>query len=228
MTKIDPITSEEVLARQVKENELAAAEKLKTTANDNNSSVGVGENVNSSQTRNLDQPLPPRGIKQASAGEIVKQEGFYYRLPLMSYVLGLIYLQIAGIVLYGKVLAVLTYISYRSTSTAVKSETLWELIIDGTEIWVLIGAACAMGIFLLSGSRILRFIAIVGALAGLIFLGVQMANYIAKVMQYSQQSEVSILPFASSPVITGILFGATLMIVTVLHLLGRKASVAYK
>lgn len=221
MTKIQPITSEEVLARQVKENEQKALEQHDAmtpaeTITDDGSEFGQITPLPTVATTQFVKQSPDT-LKNKKTDEVAEKSRYTYRLPLGAYLLSFIYFQIFIAVLC---LIVLTFISYAQYSQYVpESRDEWWLLV-GRETWAAMFIAGAISLFILSGNNILRWLSIGSASAIAVLFGYQIyANYSATTSVYFPNIADSVFLLS---------LGIILCITTVIYLLRTKVSEAYE
>ena len=228
MTNLKPITSEEVLEREVRENSMAAAERANVSKQ--NEEIKVAPALNAASNT-------PPSLKLEPSKQLIKSDKkFSYRLPLGSYLLAAIYIAVALYFLSAIAKYSLYYMQYQSTlekiisKSSASSSSVWDIFTTYPEIWALIIGSGLLAIFILSGRKIFKFLAIVICLGGSIYLAYQLINTLASVTQAPQYelSVLQVLPMFINTVLSNTVLGILLGVVTIIYLLGTRVSTAYK
>lgn len=211
MTKLDPITSEEVLARQVKEQA-----KLRPAPN-----VSRRENASSSpasSSAQLSPAAPAEKQVQSSSAESIVQSGFVYRMPLGSYLLSFLYLQVC--------VAVACIIVFNIVTSVLSDHTLSQALFTvQRETWGVLVISIVFSFFIFSGNNILRLLTIAGSALLALILGY---NLVSAVVSFSNASSAaSIVSLLVMPYVAAVTLGIALFITTIVYLMRKKISHAY-
>lgn len=211
MTNIQPLTSEEVLAKQVKENSKQAEERIVAPA-----------------AQVAPQPIPQQTItpKQSQKNDThdLKRAGFTYRMPVGVHLLAFVYLEIfIALFLYATGLVALYAASGTLEMTEVGS-------IVSKEMGIAIVLSLALSVFIISGRDILRWcaIGIAGILAAI--FSYQLYRAVSSLIGTDVSSIVgmaffSVVMFAG---IAALAAGLLLMLVTIIYLSRKKIASIYE
>jgi len=225
MTNLKPITSEEVLARQVRE--AASAASGQGTLPTSNGTLAGDSKSSASDIHTLDvKGSPPQEARLNTDNSTTEGLGFTYRLPLGAYLLAFMYLQVSLFALVMGVLSIVIYMQYSS----MQSTSLWEIINRSREIWIVMVVSMLLSIFIFSGRKILRLFVIAACSILTLMLGYQIFNTIASILR-SDSSDYGLMMYLSSAILVGLLalsMSAMLTIVTILYLLRKKVSAVYE
>ena len=212
MTNIQPLTSEEVLAKQVQENSKHSEDRIAV------SKLPVAV-TSTPQTA----PAPPAKDQKKESQEL-KRAGFTYRMPVGVHLLSFVYLEIfIALFLYAVGLVAL-----RASSGPLELAEIGGVVSRDTGIAIVL--TLAMTIFIISGREILRksAIGIAVVLAGILSYQLYMA--ISNLVDASVATLLS-MAFFSVFVFAGIAVSAAgliLMLVTIIYLSRKKIAAIYE
>ncbi len=217
MTTIKPITSEEVLARQVKEGSLAAQQQNAQTAeNEQDGAVPTTQTAKQS---------PPPEIVLVPEDSIDQPAGFTYRLPVGAHLLAFMYLQIAVASLLIGVLNTVLYTQY----SLIEATPIWEIINKSRELWIVLIISSLVSIFIISGRKILRWFAIATCTVLTITMGYQIYLAVSSITENDYISSSLVYLSSSVLAVTGpLIAGVILTSVTILYLLRKKIAAVYE
>ena len=221
MTKLEPITSEEVLARQVKEQTEAPSVANSQRQGSTNGSTSTTPGA-------LEQPTnSARSAMQTDTKPEIKQEeprdGFWYRLPIGSYLLSFMYLQFLVAVASGIVLTMILSMQggqeIGQSLSSVQRETWGALII-----------AAVFSFFIFSGNNVLRLLTIGGSALLVLLLGYQLVSvhmtFVSRAGSLSSVLASFFSVFIGTYVLAFVL-GILLLLATIIYLLRKKVANAY-
>lgn len=218
MTKLEPITSEEVLERQVKENARVAdtpAPSAQVPENNETSATATHEELGKSATP----------VQQQEMAKVAKQDmqngGFTYRLPLGAYLLSFLYAQVFVIVLLSVFIGMIITMSYEQSLDKMISSTQ-------RETWGVIVVCAVFSFFIFSGNNILRMLTIGGASVAMLLLGYQLANSLSTLLKYDGSlGSLALMSAFITPYVVAYILGIMLLVATIIYLLRKKVSSAY-
>lgn len=220
MANIKPITSEEVLARQVKETAEAAAEQPQPST----TSPVEPQNAASSIEResSVSAPLASKR-KQNDSGA-----GFYYRLPLGVYILAYNYFLIAVITFCLASLS--TVLMLQTDSSSIIIARLGEALEEYRSTWLVSLAAFVAFVLLLSARSFARWIVILGSAGGAVYVAMQLASIYTRTAEISSLSTLGSNGMMTTMLVGLLPFIAVLLLVlsTFFYLLRPKISAIYE
>lgn len=218
MTKLEPITSEEVLERQVKENAKAADSQVSPSQEPKTT-------VTAAPTQNDELGQSATSTQQREMAEVAKQDaltaGFTYRLPLGAYLLSFLYAQIFVIVALSVLVGAAVAMSYDQDI---------DKIINSTqrETWGLMVVCAVFSFFIFSGNNVLRLLTIGGASVATLVLGYQLANSLSTLLKYDGSfGSLALMSAFITPYVIAYVVGIMLLVATIIYLLRKKVSSAY-
>lgn len=210
MTNIQPLTSEEVLARQVKENSKQSEERVVVSA------TQLAPQPAPQQTAGLQSPKNNR--------QDLRRAGFTYRMPVGVHLLAFVYLEIFfALFLYA--IGVVTLYAINGSLETTKIDSIVT-----KEIGIAIVLSLALSVFIISGRDILRWcaIGIAGVLAAI--FSYQLYVAVSSFAGTTVSKLVDVTPF-SVFIFTGIAVLATgllLMLLTITYLSRKKIASIYE
>jgi len=220
MTKLQPITSEEVLARQVKENAqkaAAQADSLDARQTAPGAVADMERPASLSQKPTSGELLSSTKNVRNIDNETADKSGYNYRLPLGAYLLSFVYIQICIFSLCSIILTVITHMHYVDQGNTTLYDAL-GVISRGTWITTVVTATLALLIF--SGSNVLRWCVISGATIIAATLTYQViASVLSNSDSYALGYPISLFVYGA---------GILLCAITVFYLLRKKVAAAYE
>lgn len=210
MTNIQPLTSEEVLARQVKENAGTSSNRPALTA-----IVAETEHPPATSSQQKVSPVAEDTLKP-------KETGFNYRLPLGAYLLTFVYVQIF---LGSLLVAAVTVFMYWQYTPGLNE--LWVLV--NKEIWITMVVSGALSLFILSGSNVLRWCVVAASSVLSAIFAYHVFSLGSKLIGVDDATFGQAY-FSSIMVVSVGLFvgGLLLCLVTVIYLLRKKVAAVYE
>jgi magnesium-transporting ATPase (P-type) len=210
MTSIQPLTSEEVLARQVKES--ADTSPIRPAPTIVAIEPAHTMDVASSQKTS---PADENKFKPEATG-------FNYRLPLGAYLLAFIYTEIFLAMLLVAGFTISMYWQYNPSV-----QVMWGVV--SKETWITMVVAGTLSLFILSGSNVLRWFTIAAASVLSAISAYQVFNLVFEFTEANNPTfgytYLLSMMGASVAVLVG---GLLLSVTTVAYLLRKKVAAVYE
>lgn len=228
MAKIQPITSEEVLERQVRESIEAAPQPATSSPHSEvaSSTAGQSSAVTSAVTTDTSNKVTP-SVVAAPKESKEPRSGFNYRLPLGVYVIAYNYIVIA---LAAFTTALFSTILYLQGETFLSSGALWVAIEESRSLWIVSIVSTVIYLSLLSARSLARWAVILVCSGIAIYGGVQLFRVFSSIPVGSSD-----ITLGSSFVMTSLFYAMLplfavmgLTLSTVVYLLRSKIAAIYE